>query len=231
MANNRSKFSYSLFVLILILIVPSIIYFYVTKGSNNFIHLEIIGEQDHNINTFSFINQDNEVVTNDSLEGNIYVANFFFTSCPTICPIMTKNMAYLQDELSQYNNIRFLSHTVDPTNDTPEKLRYYIEKEMKAKNVNIDLSNWDFLTGKKTDLYDIARLYLLASPNADELAPGGFIHSEYFVLIDKEGRIRSGIDRNKNIRGAYDGTNEIHMKDLINDIKVLMAEYKKPRKQ
>lgn len=230
MANNRSKFSYSLFILILILIVPSIIYFYVTKGSNNFIHLEIIGEQDHNINTFSFINQDNEVVTNDSLEGNIYVANFFFTSCPTICPIMTKNMAYLQSELLQYDNIRFLSHTVDPINDTPEKLRYYIEKEMKAKHVNIDLSNWDFLTGEKTDLYDIARLYLLASPNADELAPGGFIHSEYFVLIDKEGRIRSGIDRNKNIRGAYDGTNEIHMKDLINDIKVLMAEYKKPRK-
>jgi protein SCO1/2 len=230
MANNRSRFSYSLFILILILIVPSIIYFYVTKGSNNFIHLEIIGEQHHNINAFSFVNQDNEVVTNDSLEGNIYVANFFFTSCPTICPIMTKNMAYLQSELSQYDNIRFLSHTVDPINDTPEKLRYYIEKEMKAKNVTIDLSNWDFLTGEKTELYDIARLYLLASPNADELAPGGFIHSEYFVLIDKEGRIRSGIDRNKNIRGAYDGTNDIHMKDLINDIKVLMAEYKKPRK-
>lgn len=230
MANNRSRFSYSLFILILILIVPSIIYFYVTKGSNNFIHLEIIGEQHHNINAFSFVNQDNKVVTNDSLEGNIYVANFFFTSCPTICPIMTKNMAYLQSELSQYDNIRFLSHTVDPINDTPEKLRYYIEKEMKAKNVTIDLSNWDFLTGEKTELYDIARLYLLASPNADELAPGGFIHSEYFVLIDKEGRIRSGIDRNKNIRGAYDGTNDIHMKDLINDIKVLMAEYKKPRK-
>jgi protein SCO1/2 len=230
MANNRSRFSYSLFILILILIVPSIIYFYVTKGSNNFIHLEVIGEQHHNINAFSFVNQDNEVVTNDSLEGNIYVANFFFTSCPTICPIMTKNMAYLQSELSQYDNIRFLSHTVDPINDTPEKLRYYIEKEMKAKNVTIDLSNWDFLTGEKTELYDIARLYLLASPNADELAPGGFIHSEYFVLIDKEGRIRSGIDRNKNIRGAYDGTNDIHMKDLINDIKVLMAEYKKPRK-
>ena len=230
MANNRSRFSYSLFILILILIVPSIIYFYVTKGSNNFIHLEIIGEQHHNINAFSFVNQDNEVVTNDSLEGNIYVANFFFTSCPTICPIMTKNMAYLQSELSKYDNIRFLSHTVDPINDTPEKLRYYIEKEMKAKNVTIDLSNWDFLTGEKTELYDIARLYLLASPNADELAPGGFIHSEYFVLIDKEGRIRSGIDRNKNIRGAYDGTNDIHMKDLINDIKVLMAEYKKPRK-
>ena len=110
------------------------------------------------------------------------------------------------------------------------KLRNYIEKEMKSKNVNIDLSNWDFLTGEKTHLYDIARLYLLASPSADELAPGGFIHSEYFVLIDKEGRIRSGIDRNKNIRGAYDGTNEIHMKDLVNDIKVLMAEYKKPIK-
>ncbi len=230
MANNRRKFSSSLFVLILILIVPSIIYFYVTRGSNNFIHLEIIGEQNHNITTFSFVNQDNEVITNDSLKGSIYVANFFFTSCPTICPIMTKNMAYLQNELSQYDNIRFVSHTVDPVNDKPEKLRNYIEKEMKAKNVNIDLSNWDFLTGEKTHLYDIARLYLLASPSADELAPGGFIHSEYFVLIDKEGRIRSGIDRNKNIRGAYDGTNEIHMKDLVNDIKVLMAEYKKPIK-
>ena len=227
---NRKIFPSSIVILVLLLIVPSLIYFYVIKGSNNFINLEIIGDANHQISEFSFINQDNKIVTNDSFKGSIYVANFFFTSCPTICPIMTKNMAYLQSELSQYNDIRFLSHTVDPKNDSPKQLYYYAKEKMRAKNINIDLSNWDFVTGGKDKLYDIARVYLVASPSADELAPGGFIHSEYFVLIDKEGRIRSGLDRNNNIRGAYDGTNDIQMKDLVNDIKVLMAEYKKPKK-
>ena len=215
-------------LLFLLLVLPAIMYFYLTKGYNNFIKLEVIGEVDYSIDDFSFINQDNETITKDSLIGSIYVANFFFTSCPSICPIMTRNMSYLQDKLSVFPNIRFLSHTVDPVNDTPEKLRSYVSI-MQQKNINIDLSNWDFVTGDKDKLYQSAANYFV-NASVDSLAPGGFLHSEYFILIDKQGRVRSGIDKNGNAVGAYDGTNEVQMKDLINDINVLMAEYKRPLK-
>jgi protein SCO1/2 len=215
-------------LLFLLLVLPAIMYFYLTRGYNNFIKLEIIGEADYSIDDFSFINQDNDTITKDSLLGSIYVANFFFTSCPTICPTMTRNMSYLQDKLSVYPNIRFLSHTVDPDNDTPEKLVNYVDL-MQQKNISIDLSNWDFVTGDKDKLYESAANYFV-NASVDSLAPGGFLHSEYFILIDKQGRVRSGIDINGNVVGAYDGTNEVQMKDLINDINVLMAEYKRPLK-
>ena len=215
-------------LLFLLLVLPAIMYFYLTKGYNNFIKLEVIGEVDYSIDDFSFINQDNETITKDSLTGSIYVANFFFTSCPSICPIMTRNMSYLQDKLSVFPNIRFLSHTVDPDNDTPKKLRSYVSL-MQQKNININLSNWDFVTGDKDKLYQSAADYFV-NASVDSLAPGGFLHSEYFILIDKQGRVRSGIDKNGNAVGAYDGTNEVQMKDLINDINVLMAEYKRPLK-
>ena len=216
-------------ILASILVLPAITYFYVTQGSNNFIKLEVIGHEGHQIPDFSFINQNNEVVINDSFKGNIYITNFFFTSCPTICPVMTKNMAYVQDKLSVYPDIKFLSHTVDPLNDTPERMLNYVN-ELKVKNVNINLSNWDFVTGEKEELYKIAQSYFV-NVSMDSLAPGGFLHSEYFVLIDKEGRVRSGIDKNNNVVGVYDGTNDAQMKDLVNDVNVLMAEYKKPKKE
>ena len=215
-------------LLFLLLVLPAIMYFYLTKGYNNFIKLEVIGEVDYSIDDFSFINQNNDTITKDSLKGSIYVANFFFTSCPSICPIMTRNMSYLQDKLSVFPNIRFLSHTVDPVNDTPDKLKSYVNL-MQQKNININLSNWDFVTGDKDKLYESAANYFV-NASVDSLAPGGFLHSEYFILIDKQGRVRSGIDKNGNAVGAYDGTNEVQMKDLINDINVLMAEYKRPLK-
>ena len=217
-----------LIILFLILVLPSMVYFYVTRGYNNFIKLEVIGQEGHKIPEFTFINQNNEVIVNDSLNGNIYVANFFFTSCPTICPVMTKNMAYVQSKLSVYPNIKFISHTVDPANDTPERMLSYVKK-MSSKNKIIDLNNWHFVTGEKEKIYEIAKSYFV-NVSPDSLAPGGFLHSEYFVLIDKEGRVRSGIDQHKNVVGVYDGTNDVQMKDLINDVKVLLAEYKRPTK-
>lgn len=215
-------------ILFLIFVLPPLVYFYTTRGYNTFSKLHVIGQEGHTIPAFSFINQDEEVIVNDSLKGNIYIANFFFTSCPTICPIMTKNMAYVQRQLSVYPKIRFLSHTVDPLNDNPQRMLDYVNM-LKSKNVNIDLSNWDFVTGSKEALYDIAKSYFV-NVSPDSLAPGGFLHSEYFVIIDKQGRVRSGIDKNNNVVGVYDGTNEAQMKDLINDIKVLLAEYKRPTK-
>ena len=215
-------------ILSLIFVLPPLLYFYTTRGYNTFSKLEVIGQKGHKIPDFSFINQNNNVVVNDSLIGNIYIANFFFTSCPTICPVMTKNMAYVQKKLSVYPNIRFLSHSVDPINDTPARMLDYVNT-LKSKNVNINLANWDFVTGNKNELYEIANSYFV-NVSPDSLAPGGFLHSEYFVIIDKEGRVRSGIDKNKNVVGVYDGTNDAKMKDLISDIKVLLAEYKRPIK-
>lgn len=225
---QNSKNSTIITILFLLLIFPSLVYFYVTRGYNNFINLEIVGGESHKIDNFSLVNQNNQIVNNDSLRGSIYVANFFFTNCPNICPVMTKNMSYLQSNLKVYPNIKFVSYTVDPVNDTPERFLEYIE-EMRRKNVNIDLKNWDFLTGEKDDIYKLAMSYF-ANAKEDSIAPGGFLHSEYFILIDKEGQIRSGKDKFDNTIGAYDGTNEIHMKNLIDDVKVLMAEYKKPKK-
>ncbi len=225
---REKKKSIILIILFCILVLPTMVYFYVTRGYNTFIKLEVVGQEGHKIPEFSFINQNGESIINDSLNGNIYIAKFFFTSCPTICPIMTKNMAYVQSKLSVYPNIKFLSHTVDPINDTPERMLEYINS-LKSKNVNISLSNWDFVTGDKDEIYEIANSYFV-NVSPDSLAPGGFLHSEYFVLIDKEGRVRSGIDQHNNVVGVYDGTNDAQMKDLINDVKVLLAEYKRPTK-
>ena len=215
-------------ILFLIFVLPPLVYFYTTRGYNTFSKLEIIGKEGHKIPDFSFVNQNNEIIVSDSLNGYIYITNFFFTSCPTICPVMTKNMAYVQKKLRFYPHIKFLSHTVDPSNDTPQRMLDYVN-DLKSKNININLANWDFVTGNKKEIYDIASSYFV-NVSSDSLAPGGFLHSEYFVIIDKEGRVRSGIDKNKNVVGVYDGTNDAQMKDLINDVKVLLAEYKRPVK-
>ena len=227
----------SVFILLIILALPLGIYKIITTGSNNFIKLDIVGEKDpltnkdHTIADFSFVNQYGDMVNNNSMNGNIYIADFFFANCPSICPIMTKNMAYVQKTLSKEvksQKVKFLSYTVDPKNDTPDRFLQYIE-EMRQKNVFIDLENWDFVTGDKEDIYNIAKSYFV-NVSPDSLAPGGFLHSEYFVLIDKEGRVRSGTDKSGNVVGVYDGTNEAQIKDLIKDVKVLMAEYHRPPK-
>tara|TARA_B100001094_G_scaffold87862_1_gene84050 strand:- start:611 stop:1486 length:876 start_codon:yes stop_codon:yes gene_type:complete len=177
----------------------------------------------HKIPPFSFINQSKDTITNSDYDGNIYVANFIFTTCPSICKRMTINMRIIQDKLSKYPNIKFLSHTVNPNYDTPEILKQY------ATKMRIDESNYNFVTGYKEDIYKIAESYFV-NASEDELAPGGFLHSEYLVIVDKEGRVRSGIDKNGNVLGVYDGTKDFVIKDLIKDVKVLLAEYHQDKK-
>ena len=137
---------------------------------------------------------------------------------------MTNKMKYVQDKLSVYPNIKFLSHTVDPENDNPAKLLEY------ANSMQADLTNWNFVTGEKQEIYKIAASYFV-NAEKDELAPGGFLHSENFILVDKQGRVRSGIDIYGNPYGAYDGTNDADIKTLVKDIRVLMAEYKRKENQ
>ena len=210
-----------------ILILPSAIYIFLTTGKHNFVHLPIVGPQTdstyHTIPDFAFPNQFGDTITSKDYKGSIYVANFVFTTCPTICPVMTFQMRRVQQKFEEYPNFMILSHTVNPAYDSPEVLLEY------AENMQADLQNWNFVTGTKESIYSMAPSYFVNAMEDGE-APGGFLHSEYFVLVDKEGRIRSREDDNGNIIGVYDGTDVYEVGLLIDDIKVLMAEYNLAKK-
>ena len=163
----------------------------------------------HKISNFSLTNQNGETVTEENYHNKIYVADFFFTTCPSIFPIMTENMFYIQEKTIN-KDILLVSYSVTPEIDSVAQLKKYaIEK-------GVDDSRWNLLTGEKKDIYELARKsYLVAKNNGD----GGkydMIHTENFVLIDKE----------KRIRGFYDGTNKEEMDKLLNDIQILEKSYK-----
>ena len=170
----------------------------------------------HTIADFSFKNQNNEIITQNHYEDVIYVADFFFTTCPTICPIMTDNMVWLQDKIKDMPNVKLLSFSVTPDIDTPEVLRKYADE----KGV-ID-SKWNLLTGDKKAIYYLARQSFLAVKTASVGELYDMVHTENFILVDKKGRIR----------GFYDGTNLNEDKDddtknvnqLLEDIKWLNAK-------
>lgn len=160
------------------------------------------------IRDFSFIDQDCTIVTNKTFENRIYVADFIFLSCPTICPVMTKEMIKVYDVYKTSPYVMFLSHTIDPERDTIEALKNY------TKSQRIDSRKWRFVTGDKNDIYSIAEENYFTAAYADSSAPGGFVHGGGLLLIDE----------NRHIRGVYDGTNQKETKRLINDIKILLQE-------
>ena len=154
-------------------------------------------------------NQNGETITQEFYNDKIYVADFFFTTCPTICPIMTENMGYVQEKIKNDSDVLLLSFSVTPEIDSVEQLKKY------ALEKNVIDSKWNLVTGNKKDIYNLARTsYLVAKTNGD----GGkydMIHTENFVLVDKE----------KRIRGFYDGTNSKEMDQLLNDINILKNSY------
>ena len=158
----------------------------------------------HKISDFSLTNQNGETVTQSKYDNKIYVADFFFTTCQSICPIMTKNMKDIQDKLIKDSEVLLLSHTVFPEIDSVEVLKKYA-----VENQVID-SKWEVVTGDKKEIYDLARKsYLAAKDNT--FGEYEMIHTENFVLIDKK----------KQIRGFYDGTNKEEIDRLYKDIKIL----------
>ena len=163
---------------------------------------------EHRIADFSLTNQDGKTVTPEVWKNKIVVANFFFTRCPSICPRMMTNMKKAEEYFSSDPAIAFTSFSVDPENDNNGLLRSY------ASSLNIHLDNWNLLTGDKKEIYKLARnSFLVVATNGDG-GPTDFIHSDKLVLIDKQ----------KRIRGYYDGTNEKEVNDLIHDIKKLKDE-------
>jgi len=208
-------------VLFLLLLLPTILYVMLTTGKHNFVSLPYLVKESGDtakIPPFIFTNQDGKKITNADYKGKIYVADFFFTTCPGICKIMTENMKRLQEEFVKQEDFYLLSHTVNPERDTVETLRRY------ARDKGADTRNWNFVTGTKDSIYKIAESYF-ANASPDSLAPGGFLHSEFFILIDKEGNIRCRKEDDGNIKAVYDGTSEADMRKLKDDIKVLIAEY------
>lgn len=159
------------------------------------------------IKDFSFTNQDSLIITNSTFEGKAYVADFIFLSRPTICPIMHTHMKSVYQHYKDNPDISFLSHTIDPDRDTVKRLKNFSERQ------EID-GNWHFVTGNRDSIMNIAieSYFTTAYPDSNE--PDGFVHGGGFLLIDK----------NRHIRGVYDGTDPIDIARLIDDIKILLKE-------
>jgi len=181
---------------------------------------QIIGADSifHTVPSFTLLNQNSDSISNSDLAGKVYVADFFFTTCPSICPIMTNSLVKVQRAFKGVENFALVSHTVNPDYDREDVLKEY------AAKMHADTTNWHFLTGTKEAIYNTAFHGYFANAGEDELAPGGFLHSEYFILVDGHGRVRSGYDKQGNVKGVYEGTNDQDVLQLINDIKKLLKE-------
>ena len=162
----------------------------------------------HRIGDFSLLNQNGNNVTQEDYKNKIYVADFFFTTCPDICPIMTGNMLYLQENLKD-TNVMLASFSVTPKIDTVEVLKEYSTLK------GVDDSRWNLMTGDKKQIYDLARKSYLVAKAIPDGKNHGMIHTENFVLVD----------RDKRIRGYYDGTNIEDMNKLLDDIQILIKSY------
>jgi protein SCO1/2 len=162
----------------------------------------------HQIPDWSFENQNSKIISSEQLDNKIKLVDFFFTSCPTICPQMTLNMRKLQSKLIKncLKNVELLSFTVDPIKDSSEKLLDY------ANSYNVDSTNWNMLTGDQSSIYDLGVNGFLVPNQEDALAPGGFLHSEKLILLDQFNRIR----------GYYDGTDSLNIPIIVQHIHSLL---------
>jgi len=166
----------------------------------------------HTIGDFAFRDQNNQLITQNSIKGNVFVVEYFFTTCGTICPKMNEQMQRVQEAYRKNSNIKILSFTVNPEIDTVEQMKRY------SLSHKADDQQWHFLTGKKEVLYDLARksFFVLKPAEAQNLGDAGsdFIHTNNFVLIDQSMRIR----------GYYDGTNPKEVNKLIKHIQLVLDE-------
>lgn len=208
-------------ILILIAVAVFIYAFFIHDNDKPARYLPIFGEKNyeskngkvdtayHLIPTFSFINQDGKIITDHDFNQCIYVTDFFFTTCHSICPIMSKQMERVYEKYKGNKEVMFLSHTVDPEMDTVEQLKAYALKHL------AEAPQWMFVTGDKKALYGIARTGYLLNAEQGDGGPDDFIHTQNFALIDKD----------KRIRGFYDGTDSLEVNQLMKDMDLLLAEY------
>jgi protein SCO1/2 len=162
----------------------------------------------HHIGNFSFTNQFGEKISNETVKNKIYVADFFFATCQSICPVMSTNLKDVQKAFLDDDSLLILSHSVNPMHDTVQVLNDY------GLTYGAKKGKWHLLTGSKKEIYDLAKNSYLVNAIQDDGSPEGFLHSELFILVDKQGRIR----------GMYDGTDKASISKLIEDIKLLKKE-------
>ena len=163
----------------------------------------------HTIQDFQLVDQDSSMVTNETFTDKVYVADFFFTSCPTICPKMKAQMLRVYEKFEDNPEVAMLSHTIDPEYDTVALLKDY------ADRLGVSSDKWKFVTGNQDYMYDLAEGSYMSIVDEEADVPGGYIHSGAFLLIDKERRVR----------GVYDGTVPEQVDVLMNDIEKLLNEY------
>ncbi len=158
---------------------------------------------------FRFVSQNKDTISAKTLQNKIYIADFFFTSCPTICPVMKKNMLKVYEKIKGQQDIMILSHTIDPAHDSPAVLKQY------ATDLGVSGTQWLFVTGNREEIYKIGQKHYMVVAGADSTAKGGYIHSGAFILVDKA----------KHVRGVYDGTEKKTIDLLLLDIEKLRKEY------
>lgn len=165
----------------------------------------------HSVGDYEFVNQDSMVVTPKTFQDKIYVADFFFTSCPTICPTMKTQLLRVYEEYHENPRVAILSHSIDPTHDTVAVLKDY------SQRLGIqDSGFWHFVTGDKDEIFRLGQTDYMVTAGEDETAPGGYIHSGAFLLVDQD----------RHIRGVYDGTVPKDVDKLIKDMNRLLKEKK-----
>ena len=172
------------------------------------------------VRPFTFVNQEGDTITEKDVKGKILVVEYFFATCKSICPKMNENMAKVYQAFRTNDNVLILSHTVDPKNDTVAALKAY------SQRFDADPKRWMFLTGDKATLYNQARLSykITAVEKTTENIDEDFIHEKYFVLVDREGRLRAHKEGDEGQVSLYDGTDEKSVAQLIKDINILESE-------
>ncbi|MDX1364276.1 SCO family protein [Arenibacter latericius] len=194
------------------------------EGNERLAFIEINGKR-KKVPSFAFYNQDSLMITNSDYDGKVYIVEFFFTSCPTICPIMNRNLVSLQDEFKEFDDFGVASFTIDPENDTPAVLKAY------AEDYGVTNMDWHFLTGDMKDIYDLANtgFNIFAAQMPD--AAGGFEHAGLFALIDKNGFIRSRTDKFGNpiiyYRGAITESEGENDHGEVEQISILKQDIRK----
>jgi len=163
----------------------------------------------HYVPDFSFLNQEGKIITQKNLDGGVYIADYFFCTCQSICPIMSNEMELLAEHFKDNTQVKFISYTVNPENDSVPVLADY------AKAHHANPQKWFLVTGGKKELYKLAREGYYLNTDDGDGGPNDFIHTQNFALVDKY----------KHIRGYYDGTNHKEMLNLIEDIEILLKEY------
>ncbi len=217
-----SKYKYFFVVLLVLSVIIIVLFYNALKPEKRLpiyqpamVNMELVDstiqhvKKYHTIADFKLTNQNGETITQKNYNDKIYIADFFFTTCPSICPIMTDNMLTIQQEILDNDEVLLLSHSVTPKIDSVAQLKKYaLEKGVVDKK-------WNLVTGDKKQIYELARKSYLAVQTTGNGDEHDMIHTENFILVDKK----------RQIRGFYDGTNSKEIKKLLSDLEILQREY------